>query len=159
MKISDKWIKWNKHQELVSGQQPGMNVIKNLYGNKLDAVNFSYNDILNKISTQQGTFVCRSVVNKEVNNVVAGNLTSSNQNIVISNNVNNVCNNDNIISTDSVVVRNLINLKLLSYNMYGLSKKDSFFYEMVNKFDIIFLFETHLISFGADVDKYFEKYH
>ena len=52
MKISDKWIKWNKHQELVSGQQPGMNVIKNLYGNKLDAVNFSYNDILNKISTQ-----------------------------------------------------------------------------------------------------------
>lgn len=52
MKISDKWIKWNKEQQLVCGKEKGTDIFKKFYGNKLDSLNLEYSEILKKISNK-----------------------------------------------------------------------------------------------------------
>lgn len=52
IKISDKWLMWNKNKILISGNQNGNVVLENLYGQAINSVNFNYHEILTKLNSK-----------------------------------------------------------------------------------------------------------
>lgn len=50
LRIDGKWIAWNMDKQLVSGSLNGLDVLKSIYGETINGINFNYNSILGNIN-------------------------------------------------------------------------------------------------------------